>query len=69
MELYCRSCGDTARRVKMPSGERQILCLECFAEKTRGLLPRVTDSRGSRPALLDPSPSGENAIRCMEDAR
>lgn len=43
------------------------LCKECYRELYKGVLPMVTDSKGSKGGgASEPSPWGENAVRHLE---
>jgi hypothetical protein len=69
----CQRCGDT------PARPHERYCTECrravLAElKAAGYLTPTPRRKRSHPenrdaaAQLEPSPSGENAVRAMEDA-
>lgn len=75
IEFPCWYCGDSglARTVNAtPQGPGVKLvtifaCQDCYLEKTKGVIPMVTDSReGCGSGIGDPSPSVENAVRNLE---
>lgn len=64
--VLCKHCLDDGFLAKV-DGKEVSLCLECFRELTKGVLPVVTDSKpGCVSQTEDAGPWSQNAVRAME---
>lgn len=59
----CFHCEDKAT----VTVDLMYLCKQCYQELYKGILPMVTDSKGSKAGKAnEPNPWGENAVRHLE---
>lgn len=70
VRLWCHYCLEDSR-TRFRSYHYWPVCLDCWNELHKGIIPMVTRSRGNgrfgwKNLVEEPSPSQENAIRIME---